>query len=125
LPHLAGAEEVAGAPFEPVPVGGPLGWDEVALWWPERRTLVVPEALGTAAHYRAGEDALGVHPTLRLTRPPRELLGFEAEHLLCGHGAGLHAAVPAAVERAVSRSRRDFPRTLPRVLPAALRSLRR
>jgi hypothetical protein len=125
VPLLAGAEELAGAPFHPVALGGPFRWDEVALWWPERKTLVVPEAVGTAPFYRAGADPLGVHPLLRLARPPRELLALEPEHVLCGHGPGLHTDAAAALARAVRRARRDFPRTLPRIVSAALGELRR
>ena len=48
-------------------------WQEVALWWPERRVLVTADALGTVAHYfTLGGERLGVHPLLRLT-PPRQL----------------------------------------------------
>ena len=33
------------------------GWKETALWWPERRTLVVSEAVGTNRYYRrSGAD---------------------------------------------------------------------
>ena len=43
---------------------------------------------------------LGVHPCFALFRPPTVLLGYEPEHLLVGHGAGLHDDVPAALEEA-------------------------
>ncbi len=60
-------------PFETVPIVRRKRWQEVALWWPERRVLVTADALGTVAHYfTLGGERLGVHPLLRLT-PPRQL----------------------------------------------------
>ena len=41
---------------------------------------------------------------LRLT-PPRRLLDFEPEHLLVGHGAGVHEDAPAALRYAIEGSR--------------------
>ena len=105
-------DRVAGAPFEPVAVVRRRRWSETALWWPQRRALVVPEALGTAPYYRAAGEPLGVHPLLRLT-PPRALAGFDAERLLPGHGAPLEGPeVAAQVRRALDRSRREIPRWL-------------
>jgi hypothetical protein len=54
---------------------------------------------------------------LRLA-PPGALRGYEPEHLLVGHGRGVHSAT-AAEARAVaySRARTDLPRLLGR-LPA-------
>jgi hypothetical protein len=105
-------DRVPGAPFEPVPVLRRSRWSETALWWPRRRVLVVPEALGTAPYYRAPGERLGVHPLLRLT-PPRVLTGFDPEFLLTGHGAPLEGPeVAAQVRRAVDRSRREIPRWL-------------
>ena len=76
--------EVPGSPFDDrARVPAFPGWKETALWWPERRTLVVE---------RGGRDEsllpslrgrrLGVNPVLRLLRPPTALLRFEPEHLL-------------------------------------------
>lgn len=101
---------VAGAPFEFPPVLGVLpGWRETALWWPEQRTLVVGDALGTVGYFAAPGERLGVHPLLRV-RPPRRLAGLPAEHVLCGHGEGLHGAGTADhLERAVRTARRGLP----------------
>jgi hypothetical protein len=95
--HVA-PERLDGAPFELLPVRRNRFWKEVALWWPERRVLVCADALGTAPFFRAGSEAVGVHPFLRL-RPPR-LRGLGAEHLLVGHGEGLHGAEAAEALRA-------------------------
>ena len=95
-------------------------WREAALWWPERRVLVCADALGTVPHYFALEgERLGVHPLLRLW-PPRQLARLEPEHVLCGHGAGVHEGAADAVREALEHARRRFPRLLAE-LPAALR----
>lgn len=92
--HVAPFERPAGAAFDLVP----LGRKELALWLPEQRTLVVPEALGTAQFMRAPAERLGLHPTRRLS-PPRELDAFQPDHLLVGHGEGLHGADAASALR--------------------------
>ena len=102
-------------------------WSEVALWWPDRKALVVAEVLGTSAHYTLGAGEVGIHPLLRAS-PPGRLRSYPAEHLLVGHGAPLHGAgVADAIERAYARSRRDLPRmllTLPRLGRAANQAAR-
>jgi hypothetical protein len=114
--HLVTPAEVPGSPFELFRVPGGPGWHESALWWGARRTLVVGEAVGTARYYRAPGRPLGVHPLLRFLRRPAALLGREPEHILVGHGAGLHEDVPAALSEAVRHARRDLPRVVPRLL---------
>ncbi len=96
-------------PFEVVPVARSRWWREIALWWPKRRTLVCADALGTAAYFRTGAERLAVHPLLRLL-PPRRLGALEAEHVLCGHGAGVHEDAAAAVREALATARRRLPR---------------
>jgi hypothetical protein len=93
--------ELGDAPFEPVR----LSAQELAVWWPETRTLVIAESVGTSVYYRTLGEELGVHPYLRLRRPARELLRFEPEHLLVGHGAGLHGPTAAReLHRALRQS---------------------
>jgi hypothetical protein len=97
---------IEGAPFELVPLVRRSRWREAALWWPERRVLVTGDALGTVPHYFAlGGERVGVHPLLRLT-PPRELARYEPEHVLVGHGEGVHEDAASAVRDALSHSRR-------------------
>jgi hypothetical protein len=87
-------------------------WKEVAFWDPERRVLVVGDALGTVGYFTAPGEAIGVHPRLRL-RPPRHLGELGPEHILCGHGAGVHGpAAAAALGEALATSRRRLPRAL-------------
>jgi hypothetical protein len=114
--------ELPGTPFEVLPVLRSRFWAECALWWPEPRVLVCADALGTLSFFRAGDEPVGVHPFLRLLRPPRRLRGLGPEHLLVGHGEGLHGdGVAAAVDDAVGNARRRIPRWLanvPRIVRA-------
>jgi hypothetical protein len=111
-----------GSPFELLPVLRTRLWAEVALWWPERRVLVCADALGTIPYFRAGDEPVGVHPFLRLLKPPRRLRGLGPEHVLVGHGEGLHGADAAvAVDDAIRSARRRIPRWLagvPRIVRA-------
>jgi len=119
LPHLRLPAAVPGSPFAVVPVLRVPGWHEIALWWPERRALVVAELVGTNDFFSLGGGQAGVHPALRLPAPGA-LRGYEPEHLLVGHGRGVHG--PAAAEAlagAYSRARKDLPRLAGR-LPAML-----
>lgn len=105
----------AGAPETPFEVFRSVDlplWREAALWWPERRTLVVGDALGTASYFLAPGERLGVHPLLRML-PPRSLARFEPEYVLCGHGAGVHPVDAAgALQDALRSSRRRIPKWL-------------
>ena len=111
VPHHRVPFESVG-PFQAIPVVRRRFWREVALWWPERRVLVCGDALGTVPHYFAlGGERIGVHPLLRLT-PPRQLGQVEPEHVLCGHGAGVHEDAARAVREALEHSRGRAPRLL-------------
>lgn len=79
-------------------------WSEVALVGPEGRTLLVPEALGTAPYFLARGERLGVHPALR-PFPPRHLRDHEPERVLVGHGRGTTAGAPAALRNAIDGAR--------------------
>jgi hypothetical protein len=119
VPHHVVPASVPEAPFRFLQVRRGRWWKEVALWWPQRRILVCADALGTVPFFRAGDELTGLHPFLRL-RPPRALEGLGVEHLLVGHGVGIHGpAAGAAVEAALRHGRRRLPRLLaglPRVL---------
>jgi hypothetical protein len=85
-------------------------WRERAVWVPSRQALVCADALGTAPYFRTPDEPLGVHPLLRL-KPPRVLGRYEPQHVLCGHGAGVHGPeTPAAVREALATARRRLPR---------------
>jgi hypothetical protein len=112
VPHLRLPESVPDSPFEVRPVLRQRFWNEVALWWPDRRALVVAEALGTGRLFAVGPGPVGVHPMLRMF-PPNSLRAFDPEHLLAGHGRAIHGPRTAeAVREALDRSRRDAPKVL-------------
>ena len=115
-----------GGPFELVTVKRSKRWRESALWWPARRTLVVAEAIGTNRFFAAPGERAGVHLLLRLS-PPRDALGgFAPEHLLVGHGEGVHGeGATDALQRALSRSRREIPGFLARIPAFAVDAVRR
>jgi hypothetical protein len=102
--HVVPAAAPPDARFEIVPLLRNRLWSEVALWLPGLRTLVVAEVLGTAQFFRAPGETVGVEPLLRLT-PPRRLLELEPEHLLVGHGEGVHEDAPVAIRDAIDGSR--------------------
>jgi hypothetical protein len=108
IPHLRLPRTLPDTPFEVIEVKTWRRWNEVALWWPSRRTLVVAEALGTNRFFPTGEDLVGVHGLLRST-PPRMLGAYEPEHLLVGHGEGVHGPeATTALRQALTRSRWSF-----------------
>lgn len=115
VPHLLAPDELPRTPFECISIVRRTRWQERALWWPEARTLVVADALGTNSFNTGGKAPVGVHLLLRLT-PPRKLGAYEPEHLLTGHGEGLHGpGTAAAVTRALAESRRRLPGVLVRL----------
>jgi hypothetical protein len=108
IPHLIVPASLPATPFEVIVVKHWRLWQEVALWWPEPQVLVVAEALGSNAFFTVGNDRVGVHGLLKLT-PPRLLGAHEPEHVLFGHGEGVHGPDAAfALRRALSRSRLSF-----------------
>jgi glyoxylase-like metal-dependent hydrolase (beta-lactamase superfamily II) len=110
IPHLVTPTSLPETPFEVIEIRRWRHWQEIALWWPSQRVLVVADAFGTNAFFPVGEDAIGVHGLLKPT-PPRQLAGLEPppEHVLVGHGEGLHGPDAAAqLRRALSRSRLTF-----------------
>jgi hypothetical protein len=111
VPHFVVPERVEGAPFEFLPVLENRFWKEVALWWPERRVLVVADALGTVGYFRAPGEPIGVHPVLR-PLPPRSLRRVYPEHILTGHGEGVHEDAAFALHTALRTSRRRLPAAL-------------
>src|SRR5207248_9787288 len=69
-----------------------------------------------SAYYRTLGERVGVHPYLRFGRAPRELLAYAPEHLLVGHGAGLHGPNAAGeLHRAIRQAGRRSP-LLPLIL---------
>jgi hypothetical protein len=120
VPHMRLPDQVPGSPFAVFRVVWRPGWRELGLWWPERRVLIATEAIGTLPLFAVGSGPAGVHPILRPT-PPRVLRGYQPEHLLTGHGRGVHGPqAAAALEDALAHARSDIPRLLARI-PSVLR----
>jgi hypothetical protein len=121
VPHLRLPSAVPGSPFEVIEVLKVPRWHELALWWPERRVLVVAEMIGTNSVYVLGDGPAGVHPMLRALAPGA-LRRYRPEHLLVGHGRGVHGPqAAAALADAYDRSRKDLPKLALR-LPAMARA---
>ena len=83
-------------------------WQEALLFDRERGILAIPEAVGTAEYFLAGEERLGVHPMLRL-KPPSSLTRLDPDRVLVGHGEGVHSDAPRALEDAVAGSQSRTP----------------
>ncbi len=94
VPHLRLPATIPGSPFHVIDVLDIPRWHERALWWPEQRVLVVAEVIGTNGIYRLGPGPAGVHPMLRAL-PPGALRHYQPEHLLVGHGRGVHGPLAA------------------------------
>jgi hypothetical protein len=94
VPHLRVPDHVD-APLEIVSVVNVPLWRERALWWAERRVLVVADVLGTVGFFAPGGRPIGVHPFLRLFRPKRRLGRLDPEVVLVGHGEGVRDASEA------------------------------
>ena len=121
VPHLNVPDAVPDSPFEAIAAVRVPRWQETALWWPERSGLVVAELLGTNRMYTAGRQQVGMHLFLR-PFVPGALRGIAAEHLLVGHGRGVHGPeVPSYIEAAYAAARRELPHVL-WALPGAIRS---
>jgi hypothetical protein len=124
--HVTPFGGVPDAPFEVIPIARSKWWQEVALWFPAERILVVGDALGTADYFRAGDEPFSVHPLLRLRPPRRALGGLEPLHVLCGHGQGGHGeGVPVGVREALVTARRRLPQAWLGGLRAAVRPPKR
>jgi hypothetical protein len=125
--HETPYDGIPGAPFSFRPIMRGRLWREVALWWAERRVLVTADAVGTIeGYFRTRGEALGVHPFLRLFPPRHALRDLDPEHVLVGHGEGVHgpAAAPALRE-ALTTSRRRAPVVAADGVRAAARRVRR
>jgi hypothetical protein len=123
IPHVLAPDELVASPFTFVRLVQRRFWRESALWWPETRTLVTADALGTNRFYTGGKAPIGVHVLLRLS-PPKQLGTFESERILVGHGEGVAGpGTAAALRDALASSRRGLPGLLVR-LPLAARYAR-
>lgn len=116
--------ELPDTPLTPFSVIDRPKWREVGLWWPERKALIVSEALSTTPVLAVADTGIAVHPLLRLT-PPGALRRYpEVHHLFTGHGDPIHdPGTGPRIQEALDRSRTDFPRLILRV-PKIIKELR-
>jgi hypothetical protein len=111
--HVTPFTDVPRVPFVVLPIARRMLWREIALWFPGERVLVCGDALGSLGYFRARGEPFGVHPLLRLAPPRRALGGIEPEHILFGHGEGVHGPEAApALREALATARRRVPRAL-------------
>jgi hypothetical protein len=106
------------SPFEVGRLVWQRWWREVFLWWPEEKTLIVAEAVGTAPSFSLGRRA-GVHPMLRLLPPRAAFSHYRPERLLVSHGETIDEGASAALDDALDHARSDlarFPLKLPGLL---------
>lgn len=102
--------ELADTGYRPHQVIDRSFWRECALYRPADGTLVVPEAVGTAAFFRTADERLGVHPALRVV-PPRAALGdLRPDRVLVGHGDPVLEEAGSALADALAGARRRAPR---------------
>jgi hypothetical protein len=94
-------------------------WQEATLF--DGETLLVPEALGTAAYFLAPGESLGVHPMLR-PLPPKGLREYDPDRLLVGHGEGLADSEPGDVGRTIRRAIDDSRSRAPSLYLKTVRS---
>jgi hypothetical protein len=126
VPHVVAPDAVPDSPFEAIPLRRNRRWRETALWWPAQRTLVVAEAIGTNRFFAVRGESAGVHLLLRLSPPRDALRALEPEHLLVGHGEGLHGrAATEGLRHALDHSRNGLPRILLRAPALAVDAVRR
>jgi hypothetical protein len=97
------------------------GWNESALWFPDRGLIVTADALGTSPYFLASDDEkIGVHPLLRLRPPVGAFRGLEPVAVATGHGEPLTEDAAAAVRHAISTARPGIPRTWWRIASSAV-----
>ena len=82
-------------------------WTETAIWWPETRTLVTGDAIGTGAYFAPPGREVAVHP-LRRFSPPIELHDLPAERLHPGHGPSVTSGAAPQIRQALGRARQDL-----------------
>lgn len=91
-------------------------WQEAGFFRRSDRTLIVPEAVGTAAFFRAPGETLGVHPMLRPFPPRRRLSGYDPARVLVGHGEGVSTDANRVLGAALDGARRNIPGAYGRAL---------
>lgn len=88
------------------------GWSEAIAYRRSDGTLYVPDLLGTAPPYLAGDERLAVYLLCRPIVPTRVFEGIAPERILVGHGTGVFVDAASHLAEALATARRRFPRAL-------------
>ncbi|WP_254761735.1 hypothetical protein [Natrinema marinum] len=88
------------------------GWSEAIAYRRSDGTLYVPDLLGTAPPYLAGDERLAVYLLLRPVVPTSAFEGIAPERILLGHGTGVFVDTASHLAEALETARRRFPRAL-------------
>lgn len=88
------------------------GWREGIAFRERDGTLYVPDVLGSAPVFTAGNERVGVYLLARVF-PPRDVFaGVRPDRILFGHGAPIENDAMDALADALSGTRRQFPHAL-------------
>ncbi|WP_408957467.1 hypothetical protein [Natrinema sp. 74] len=88
------------------------GWSEAIAYRRSDGTLYVPDILGTAPSYLAGDERLAVYLLLRPVVPTSAFEGIAPKRILVGHGTGVFVDAASHLAEALATARRRFPRAL-------------
>ena len=86
------------------------GWTEGIAYRRSDATMYVPDLLGTAPPYLAGDERLAVSLLVRPVPPTDVFAGLAPERILVGHGHGISNDAANALADALKQARRGFPR---------------
>ena len=107
--HVKVPDTIPGSPFEAIPALRPSRLAGVGAVVARAARPGGGRGGGYGPAYTGGLAPVGMHIFLRAT-PPGRIRGRQPEHLLVGHGSGVHGAEAATgLEQAYERSRGDLP----------------
>lgn len=115
-------DELGDSDFELVWEKASPGWQEGALYHPDRRTLVIPDTLMTAL-FTGKEGRLEVMPFFRFSPPRAELGELVVKRILVGHGEPVFENAQTALDEALSGAHRSTPGAIIRSLPTFARQM--
>ncbi|PCR91340.1 hypothetical protein [Natrinema ejinorense] len=104
--------ELEGSGFAVREVSPVPGWSEAIAYRRSDGTLYVPDLLGTAPPYLAGDERLAVYLLLRPVVPTGVFEGIAPKRILLGHGTGVFTDAAAVLADALATARPRFPRAL-------------
>jgi hypothetical protein len=113
-------DELADTGFDLVWEKDGSGWKEGALYHPDRRTLVIPDALMTCL-FTSEEGRLEMFPLFRWSPPRQELGSLDVDRILVGHGEPVFDDAQTALDGALAVSRRGVPSAVVRSVPTFAR----